>query len=550
MSKSESKSESKSNESGGENVMNQIANPGVLDPIGDRTMIDLLDEQVEARGDSTFLIFESSAREITELTYAELRAEVELCARGFVGLGISKGDFVVLHLRNSPEFLIAWFAMARLGAVLVPSNIANTAGELEHLIDFSSARFVITEPSLVQPVAEAAGKVATAPTVLVARGEADGYRTLQSVIDDGVDIPEVQLSSNDLAQLIFTSGTTRKPKAVMLTHAIVVRSGLDSVHCLWLDEGERCLTALPLFHVNAQAMSLFATLTVGGTLILIEEFRASRFWGQVQEYRATQTAIVAMQLRTMLAQPAGPDETDHQLRKLFYAINVSDAEKDQFEERFGVELINGYGLSEAMTLLTVAPISGPRRWPSIGRPSPGRRLELVDDEGNEVAQGEVGEITVRGTPGRDLMLGYYRDEESTAGAFRNGRMHTGDNAYADSEGYLYFFDRKKDMIKRAGENVSAIEVEGSISDHPLVAEVCVVGVPDPIRDEAVVAVVVPLKSGTLSEEDVLEHCRSRLSKFKVPTVVRFVDELPKTSIGKIRKDEVRKTLEGIEVPTR
>ena len=524
--------------------------PSMLDPIGDRTMIHLLDEQVEVDGDRTFLVFENAAQEVSELTYAAFRSEVEDCARGLACLGVGHGDFVVLHLRNSPEFLIAWFAMARLGAVLVPSNIANTAGELEHLIGFSRATVVITEPSLIEPVELAAAAVEHDPQIVVARGEAPGHRTLADVLAAGVDVPDVHVSSNDLAQLIFTSGTTRKPKAVMLTHAICLRSGLDSVHCLWLDRGERCLTALPLFHVNAQALSVFAAMTVGGTLIVIEEFRASRFWAQVRDHRATQTAIVAMQLRTMLAQPVDPAESAHVLRRVFYAINVTDAEKEEFEARFRVDLINGYGLSEAMTLLAVAPVAGPRRWPSIGLASPGRRLELVDEHGNEVPQGEVGEITVRGTPGRDIMLGYYRDEESTAAALRDGRLHTGDNAYADPEGYLYFFDRKKDMIKRAGENVSAMEVESALAEHPGVAEACVVGIPDPIRDEAVAAVVVPTSPGSVTEAEILEHCRARLSKFKVPTVVRFIDELPKTSIGKIRKDEVRKGLADVEVPTR
>jgi crotonobetaine/carnitine-CoA ligase len=522
----------------------------MLDPVGDRTIMHLLDEQVAACGDATFLEFEDAQQQISVLSYRELRERVEQCARGLAGAGVGKGDFVVVHLRNSPEFLIAWFAMARLGAALVPSNVANTAGELEHLIGFSEARLVITEPSLLAPVQHAVAQTAVTPEIVVARGSAPGHRTLEEVIAAGTDVPDVQVSSNDLAQLIFTSGTTRKPKAVMLTHAICLRSGLDAVHCLWLDRGERCLTALPLFHVNAQAMSLFAALTVGGTLILIEEFRASRFWRQVREHRATQTAIVAMQLRTMLAQPPDGAERAHRLRRVFYAINVNDAEKEAFEERFGVELVNGYGLSEAMTLLTIGPVAGPQRWPSIGRPSPGRRIELVDEHGNEVPTGQVGEITVRGTAGRDIMLGYYRDEESTATALREGRMHTGDNAYADAEGYLYFFDRKKDMIKRAGENVSAMEVEAVISEHPAVAEACVVGIADPIRDEAVAAIVVPVSPDAVSEEELLEHCRARLSRFKVPTVVRFADELPKTSIGKIRKDEVRKTLADVDVPTR
>jgi crotonobetaine/carnitine-CoA ligase len=287
-------------------------------------------------------------------------------------------------------------------------------------------------------------------------------------------------------------------------------------------------------------MTIMAAMTVGGTAIVIEEFSASRFWDQIKRHKATQTAIVAMQLRTLIAQPEREGERDHDLRKVFYAINVSDQEKQTFEERYAVDLINGYGQSETMTLLTVSPVASPRRWPSIGLPSPGRTLLLLDEEGKEVATGEVGEICVRGERGRSIMLGYYKDEQSTAETIRGDLLHTGDNAYADEQGYLYFFDRKKDMIKRAGENVSALEVEAALLDHPGIAEACVIGVPDAIRDEAVAAVVVAAEPGSLTEDEVVEHCRGCLAKFKVPTVVRFVDHMPRTSIGKIRKDELRK----------
>lgn len=514
----------------------------MLDAVGDRTLTDLLDEQVEQVGDRTFLVFEDRAGAVSEVSYDAFRERADRCAAGLAAAGIGKGDFVVVHLRNSPEMLFTWFALARLGAIFVPSNVANTRPELEHVIGFTEAKLAITEPELLEPVEQAIAALGIATDVVVARGDAGGYRAFDELLLRGDVPPDVDVSSDDVAELIFTSGTTRKPKAVMLTHANCLRAGLDAVHCLWLTPGERCLTALPMFHVNAQAMSLLSAMTVAGTLVLIEEFRASRFWSQVRVHRATQTAIVAMQLRVLIAQPPDPGDRDHDVRTLFYAINVTDQEKEAFESRYGVTLINGYGLSEAMVLLTCAPIAGPRRWPSIGLPSPGRRLLLVDDDGNDVPTGQVGEIVVEGVPGRSVMLGYYNDAESTAAALCDGRLHTGDNAYADEQGYLYFFDRKKDMIKRAGENVSAIEVEFTLNDHPGIAEASVVGVPDDIRDEAVAAVIVPVEPGGLSEEDVIAYCRQHLSKFKVPTVVIFSDELPKTSIGKVRKDELRKRL--------
>jgi carnitine-CoA ligase len=515
-----------------------------IDWMGNRSLTDLLSEQVALRGERTFLVFENRAGEVSEMTYAEFDARVEEIARGLHALGVGVGDRVVVHLRNSPEFLVSWFAIVRLGATMVPSNIANTAGELEHVIGFTEAGHAITEPDFLDAVQRGIDAAGTDTTVVIARGrlsEFYAFEDLPGLSEEPAPRPPV--SGDDVAELLFTSGTTSKPKAVMLTHANCLRAGLDTVHCLWLDEGERCLTALPLFHVNGQGMTIMAAMTIGGTAIVIEEFSASRFWEQVKRHEATQTAIVAMQLRTLIAQPPAEGERDHSLKKVFYAINVSDQEKQTFEERFGVDLINGYGQSETMTLLTVSPVASPRRWPSIGLPAPGRTLLLLDEEGREVETGEVGEIVVRGIRGRTVMLGYYKDEQSTAQTIRGDLLHTGDNAYADEQGYLYFFDRKKDMIKRAGENVSAIEVESVLADHPGIAEAAIIGMPDPIRDEAVAAVVVPAEGTELTVDEVREYCGERLSRFKVPTIVAFETELPKTSIGKVRKDELRRKLE-------
>jgi crotonobetaine/carnitine-CoA ligase len=515
-----------------------------LDWMGNRSLTDLLTEQVALRPDRTFLVFEDRAGEVSELTYLGFDQRVEDCARGLHALGVTAGERVVVHLRNSPEFLISWFAIVRLGATMVPSNIANTGTELEHVIGFTGAGHAITEPDFCEAVQHGIDAAGTDTTLVVARGRLTGFFAfddLPSLSEEPPPRPPV--GGDDIAELLFTSGTTSKPKAVMLTHANCLRAGLDTVHCLWLDEGERCLTALPLFHVNGQGMTILAAMTIGGTAIVIEEFSASRFWKQVQRHKATQTAIVAMQLRTLIAQPEDSADKVHDLRKVFYAINVSDQEKQTFEERFDVDLINGYGQSETMTLLTISPVAAPRRWPSIGLASPGRTLLLLDEEGQEVKTGEVGEIVVRGIPGRSIMLGYYKDEQATAQTIRGDLLHTGDNAYADEQGYLYFFDRKKDMIKRAGENVSAIEVEAVLADHPEVAEAAIVGMPDPIRDEAVAAVIVRVNGSALNSEDVREYCSQRLSRFKVPTIVAFEVELPKTSIGKVRKDQLREKLE-------
>jgi crotonobetaine/carnitine-CoA ligase len=512
----------------------------VLDYLGDRSIYDLFEERAGTYRDRTFLVFENSAGQVTEFTYGNFFELVERCAQGLNLAGVGQGDFVLAHLSNCPEFLMTFFAIAKLGAAMVPSNVANTSPEIQHLVNVSRPVLAVTEQRYLSTVVEGASASPRPVTIVVARGGTPGPGTFGDLLAVTGDSPRPRVSSDDLAELIFTSGTASKPKAVMLTQANCLQAGLHAVNCLWLDEGERCLTALPLFHVNAQALSLFAALTVGGTLILLEEFRASKFWAQVRRHQATQTCVVAMQLRTVLAQPADAGDRDHRVRRLFYAINVSDAEKESFEERFNVTLINGYGCSETMTLLACSPVLGSRRWPSVGRPAVGRRILLITEDGREAAVGEVGEVVVEGTPGRDIMLGYYGDLAETQKALRDGRFYTGDNAYADQAGFLFFVDRKKNMIKRAGENISAAEVEAVIVEHPAVLEVCVLGVPDDIRDEAVVAVVVAEKSSGLTSDEVVDYCASRLSKFKVPSVVLFVDELPKTSIGKIQRDQIIK----------
>jgi crotonobetaine/carnitine-CoA ligase len=246
-----------------------------------------------------------------------------------------------------------------------------------------------------------------------------------------------------------------------------------------------------------------------------------------------------MQVRTLLAQPPSEEDANHELRRVFYAINVSDEEKQNFEQRFNLELINGYGLSEALTIVTMTPVFGPKRWPSIGLPQQDREVKIVDGEGQEVPRGHVGEIAVRGVPGTTIMKGYYKNPEATAETIKDGWLHTEDNGYMDEAGYVYFVDRKKDMIKRSGENVSASEVENVLSNHPNIVEVGVLGVPDPIRDEAVKAFIVLDEPDTLTEEDITDYCKDRLANFKVPTIIEFRESLPKTSVGKVEKKTLR-----------
>lgn len=520
-----------------------------MDIVGNRTLRDLLIERKRRFGDKTFLVFVGRDGEVTEYSYTEFVDRVRSVAAGFAEQGIGKGDKVVLHLSNCPEFLFCWFGLAWIGAVTVPSNIANTATEMQHVVSFSDAVAMITSPGYREMLATVLSDIPAVRTRILAHGKDPDWIAL-SELDRGGTPPEALVDSEDVAELLFTSGTTALPKAVMLTHANCLFAGEREWRILGLDPTDRCMTALPAFHVNGQTVTIMSALTVGATCILVADYRASQFWTQVREQRATALALVAMQLRTLLAQPPTADDANHAVRRIMYAINVPDEDKAAFEQRFGVELTNGYGLSEAMTIVTIAPIHGEKRWPSIGLPAIDRHVRVVDSTGVDVPAGEIGEIIVGGTPGRTLMKGYYNNQQATAETLSDGWLYTGDNGYFDEHGYLYFFDRRKDVIKVAGENVSASEVERVLLTHPDIAEAAVIAVPHAIRDEVPAAFIVPADGSTLDSDSVvtsvIEHCRHHLAKFKVPALVEVCEELPKTSVGKIEKKVLRKKVETWE----
>lgn len=512
--------------------------PRGLDHIGRRALPSLLADRAAADPSHVAVIFEDAGGAVTELTYAALAEQAGRVASGLVQLGIGAGDRVALCMPNRPELVLTFLALARIGAIGVPCNTASSARELAHVIGTTESRVLVTGAGLGALVEELRGAGLGLEHVVSTADEPAADLSFSELLwreplaDDGEPDSEAPL------EIIFTSGTTAAPKGVVLTHANWLWAGERASHWHRVEQSDRLLTALPLFHVNAQSFTLLSALTVGGTAIFLEQYSASRFLDQVRRHRATQTNLVATLVRTLLAQPPRPDDAEHELRRVGFSINVSDAEKEAFERRFGVELLNGYGLSEAMTEVAVAPVYGERRWPSVGRPALGREVRVAAPEG-EAPVGGIGEILVKGVPGRTIMKEYFRDPVATAATIVDGWLHTGDNGYFDADGFLYFYDRAKDVIKRGGENVSASEVEATLIGHPQISLAAVIGVPDPIRDEAVMAFVVAEPGADLGEEEVREHCSAELARFKVPTVIRLVGSLPTTSIGKVEKKALR-----------
>jgi crotonobetaine/carnitine-CoA ligase len=510
-----------------------------MDIAGERGLCDLLRERVRINGEATFCIFESSSGEVQSFSYAEFDLMASKVAGGFLELGIKHGDPVIVQLPNSVEFLLSWFGLAAIGAVMVPIHTGQTLREIEYVARKSRAVAAVTRLELVSVFQSAVAEQIAPQRIVVVGAEGGKHTCFESVRSALPHFTEGSVKSDDLLQIVFTSGTTAEPKGVLLTHANAIRSGEQIARSLYLTPDDRALTSLPLFHVNAQSSTLLAALSVGASCVFLEQYSASRFIDQLVAHKATVTSLVATLVRTLLLQPAKPSDCVHGVTRVFYAINVTDSERDEFERRFGMRLLNGYGLSEAYTAVTIAPLFGEGRWPSVGRPLVDREIMIADEHGKPVATGVIGEIAVRGVPGRQIFAGYLDDENATVAALRGDWLFTGDSGFLDNDGYMFFVDRKKDMIKRSGENVSAAEVERTLLEHPEVLEAAVIGVPDSIRDEAILAFVVLGKNSSSTPDSLIDHCRNHLSSFKVPSAIVIRDDLPKTSIGKIEKKVLR-----------
>ena len=519
-------------------------------PAGDgtRTLVALLETRAREIPEAPFVVFDDLDGGVTARTYGEFDRDANRAAHVLRRLGVGRGDTITLLLANCPEFLALWFGAAKLGAVIVPVNTASSASELEYLVGHSESRFVFADADRFDLAREVRARCARVGEVLVC-----GAGAPSAEVDFGRRVaecpetpPEADAPSpTDEAAILYTSGTTARPKGVLVTHANYVCAGETVARAVRLTPEDRHLVVLPLFHGNAQYYSTMSALVAGASVALMARFSASRFFDQAIAHGCTVSSLFAAPIRMLLAQPRRPELARNELRAVLFAQSVTPAQLGEWDERFGAPLLQLWGMTETMGPPIINPLDGERRNMSMGLSASGYTSRLVDEDGRPVERGEVGQIVVRGEPGLSLMKGYYKNPAATAETLRDGWLWSGDNARQDEDGYFHFVDRAKDMIKRSGENVAASEVEAVIREHPAVFDCAVIGVPDAMRDEAIVAVVVPRsgKAGSagvsLTEDDVIDCCRERLASFRVPQSVRFRSELPRTAVGKIRKHVLR-----------
>lgn len=512
----------------------------MTDMVGSRTLRSQWDETVRCYGSCSFLEYVSVEDQVTSYTYAEMDRKVKQAANFFLELGIGRQELVALHLHNTPDYLVCWLALAQIGAVSVPLNEHYRREESLYVLNKCGIRRVITEPGILPlyTVPSVQSQLSELICIQDGGGLPPGVLSLEEGMarQDCVLGQTRPLRSEDMAVILFTSGTTRHPKGAVYTHCNVIYGGLVHVAQMGMEHRDRFLTSMPCYHMDFQEMAAMPVICTGSTLIMVEHYSARRFWSQVCRYQAHFTDTMSIMNRTMMMQPVQPWEKDHCLKQIYFSMGMSDEEKQRFEDRFRVSLLNSYGMTETVSGVTCAPLTGEKNWPSVGRVALSYEIKISGPDGRELPAGQVGEICVHGVPGRSLVAGYYRDDEATAQLIDpEGWLHSGDQGYLDEDGWLFFVDRSANMIKRAGENVSSLEVECVLTSHPDVVDAAVVGVPDPIRDQAVKAFVQLREDSAVTPAQITAYCAQRLAKFKVPTEVKFVGGFPRTATGKIQK---------------
>jgi len=504
--------------------------------------MESISELLERRGrdDATkpFCFFDGAP-----LTFGEPESRVNRLANGFAAAGLRAGDPVAVMLANHPDHAAVFLALARLGATQVPVNIHLRGFGLEYVLTHSKARAIVADSrfaSELEPI------LARSPIELaVWRGVAKpsgAARTtiLDDIARDGTRVaPRSTPDADRILSITYTSGTTGPPKGVMLGEKPYLMAGHVAGQLADVRPGDVMLTWEPLYHIGGSQV-IVTCLQRGVPIALLERFSASAFWDQARRYRATQMHYLGGVLGILLKQPPRPDDREHTVR-IAWGGGAPAHLWEVFEDRFGVRIHECYGMTEAASFTT---INLERRRGSIGRPVPHFEVKIVTDDGGTAAPYEPGQIVVRERAPGLFMKGYLRDPERTADALRDGWLHTGDFGTRDADGFLYFAGRRRDRLRRRGENVSAWEIEQVLAMHADVEACAAIGVPSDVGDEDIKVFVKPVAGKRLDPPDLVRWCEGRLAYFQIPRYFELVDEFPLTPTERIRKDQLSPSVAG------
>jgi crotonobetaine/carnitine-CoA ligase len=468
------------------------------------------------------------------LSFHGAAAQVAALGERLRAAGVLAGDLVVVTARTTPPYLLCWLALAATGAITVPTDPSGTPQELAGLVGQVRPRALITDASVASTLTDV-----VAPTEL-------GILDIDELVGDwragasagGPALAE-DVSPDDIAVLIPTSGTTGRSKLVMQTHRAYGMAGVGFPYWMELEPTDRLMTSLPLFHINAPAYSVLGSLACGAGLVLVPRFSASRFLDTARRHGATEFNAIGAMLEILMRQPVRPNDADNPLRLCYTGPSPEREWQEAFERRFGLRVVCGYAMSESPYGLIwrhgtrpFGTLGSPRQHPTLGTVNEAR---VVDEDNHDLGVGETGELLLRNPT---VTPGYWGMPDETAAAIVDGWMHTGDLVTVNDDGTYTFVARRKEVLRRRGLNLSPAEVEDAIATHPDVLEVAVVAVPSELTEDEVKAFVVPEPGGTVDFEELRKWTADRISAFKVPRFWQQIDALPRTPTSRVAKHKL------------
>lgn len=496
---------------------------------------ELGEKEIRAFGEHVSLIFEGQ-----EFTNAEMGLTARKLGNALKKLDVNRGDRVIIQMPNCPEVIQSFGAVWRIGAVVVPMNYLIGEEESVYIYQDCGAETVISSSEFLPKIEACRLKAPAVKNVVLIDKEAPkgdlAYWKLVEESSDELDI--VKTDDDDLAALIYTAGTTGRPKGVMHSHYGLFSNARMVIDTLTLPERGVGISVLPLCHMYGIGVMIVGSLMGGGKGVVLPAFDVEKIFESIEKYKGNTLAGVPTMYIYMLLYPE-PKKYDLSSMRLWTSGSAPLALETWkgFKENFGFEIIEGWGLTEAAALNCVNPVDGPIKVGSIGKPMKGTEMKSVGNDGCQLPVGQEGEIIIR-CP--SLMKGYWNKPEETAETLRNGWLYTGDVGYVDEDGYFFITERKKNIIIKAGENISPREIEEVIFAHHKVSEAAVVGIKDYVHGEDIKAFVVLKPGEQATAEEIIEYCRTRLKTFKTPKELQFMDSLPKNIIGKVLKKELRK----------
>jgi crotonobetaine/carnitine-CoA ligase len=506
----------------------------------DRVLTKIIEDKARQYPDHVVFQFRDDP-----LTLAELNEGINRAANGFATLGVKKGDKVAIMLNNCVEFLYSWFGLNKIGAVEVPINVALKGEGLIYQIVQSDSVALVADTVFLDRLGPVSDELSTVKNVIFHNTTDEsglpkwkGIPSLwfEGLMDHPATSPDVEVFFHDMASILYTSGTTGRSKGVEMSHHYWYDIWSSSVKYSRYTEDDVLYTGLPFFHGNAQGITIGPAILADAKAVIVERFSASALLDDCRKWECTEANYIGGIIPILMKQDPHESDGDNPLRLMVGAAAPIDIWHD-FEARFKTKLLEVYGMTECYCCLVV-PYDEPRPG-SCGKPITGWRVMLVDDNDNEVGPGELGEFIAQPENMFVGTTGYYKQIEPTLEFFKNFWMHTGDLGKRDEDGYFYFVDRKKQALRRRGENISSFEVEAVINSNPAVMESCIVGVPSDVGEEDVKAVVVIKEGQQLSEVELIEWCEPRMAYFAIPRYIAFRKDLPKTPSERVEKYKLK-----------